>query len=150
MSMFSRTKTTTPTDFEQATQAVADIAGDYTLDVSHTRLGFSARHAMVTTVRGQFQDYTGHAHIDLVWLWPERVHPRRKKVPNPDVVVVRVADLEEKRALLASDPRTFFTTDHYDGYKAVLVRLSAADPAVLAEVLTDAWRTQAPRDLTGG
>jgi polyisoprenoid-binding protein YceI len=64
MSMFSRTKTTTPTDFEQATQAVADITGDYTLDVSHTRLGFSARHAMVTTVRGQFQDYTGQAHID--------------------------------------------------------------------------------------
>ena len=64
MSMFSRTKTTAPTDFEQATQAVADITGDYTLDVSHTRLGFSARHAMVTTVRGQFQDYTGHAHID--------------------------------------------------------------------------------------
>jgi polyisoprenoid-binding protein YceI len=64
MSMFSRTKTTTPTDFEQATQAVADISGDYTLDVSHTRLGFSARHAMVTTVRGQFQDYSGHAHID--------------------------------------------------------------------------------------
>ena len=64
MSMFSRTKTTTPTDFEQGTHAVADITGDYTLDVSHTRLGFSARHAMVTTVRGQFQDYTGHAHID--------------------------------------------------------------------------------------
>ena len=64
MSMFSRTKTTTATDFEQATQAVADITGDYTLDVSHTRLGFSARHAMVTTVRGQFQDFTGQAHID--------------------------------------------------------------------------------------
>ena len=64
MSMFSRTKTTPATDFEQATQAVQDISGDYTLDVSHTRLGFSARHAMVTTVRGQFQDYTGIAHVD--------------------------------------------------------------------------------------
>ncbi len=65
MSMFSRTKATpTATEFEQATQAVQDISGDYTLDVSHTRLGFSARHAMVTTVRGQFQDYTGHAHVD--------------------------------------------------------------------------------------
>ena len=65
MSMFSRSKTTaTTTEFEQATQAVDDISGDYTLDVSHTRLGFSARHAMVTTVRGQFQDYTGHAHVD--------------------------------------------------------------------------------------
>jgi hypothetical protein len=71
-------------------------------------------------------------------------------VPNPDVVVVPLADQEGKRALLASDPRTFFTTDHYEGYRAVLVRLSAADPAVLAEVLTDAWRTRAPRDLSGG
>jgi len=65
MSMFSRSKTATaPADFEQATQAVDDIAGDYTLDVSHTRLGFSARHAMVTTVRGQFKEFTGHAHVD--------------------------------------------------------------------------------------
>ena len=65
MSMFSRSKTaSTTTEFEQATQAVGDITGDYTLDVSHTRLGFSARHAMVTTVRGQFQDYTGQAHVD--------------------------------------------------------------------------------------
>lgn len=66
MSMFSRT-TTAPVidrDFDQATQALQDIAGDYTLDVGHTRLGFSARHAMVTTVRGQFHDFTGHAHVD--------------------------------------------------------------------------------------
>ena len=64
MSMFSRSKTTATTDFEQASHAVEDISGDYTLDVSHTRLGFSARHAMVTTVRGQFQDFTGHAHVN--------------------------------------------------------------------------------------
>jgi len=65
MSIFSRnTAKTTPTEFEQATQAIDDIAGDYTLDVSHTRLGFSARHAMVTTVRGQFQQFTGQAHVD--------------------------------------------------------------------------------------
>src|SRR6188472_2775209 len=41
-----------------------DIAGDYTLDTSHTRLGFSARHAMVTTVRGQFTEFSGTAHVD--------------------------------------------------------------------------------------
>src|SRR4051812_48998995 len=64
MSMFARTKTTPTTDFEQGTQAVQDISGDYTLDVSHTRLGFSARHAMVTTVRGQFREFSGHAHVD--------------------------------------------------------------------------------------
>ncbi len=63
MSIFSR-KTATVQDFEQATQVVEDITGDYTLDVTHTRLGFSARHAMVTTVRGAFTDFAGTAHVD--------------------------------------------------------------------------------------
>ena len=51
-------------DFAAPTQAVADIAGDYVIDASHSRVGFSARHAMVTKVRGQFDDFTGSAHID--------------------------------------------------------------------------------------
>lgn len=42
----------------------ASITGDYVIDASHSRLGFSARHAMVTTVRGQFQDFEGSAHVD--------------------------------------------------------------------------------------
>ena len=40
------------------------LTGDYTIDASHTRLGFSARHAMVTTVRGNFADFDGTAHVD--------------------------------------------------------------------------------------
>ncbi|RYB92081.1 polyisoprenoid-binding protein [Nocardioides oleivorans] len=40
------------------------LTGDYTIDASHSRLGFSARHAMVTTVRGQFADFDGTAHVD--------------------------------------------------------------------------------------
>ncbi|MEO6509778.1 MAG: YceI family protein [Nocardioides sp.] len=67
MSIFSRTKTAptgTDADFEQATQSLEDITGDYALDVAHTRLGFSARHAMVTTVRGQFKEFAGTAHVD--------------------------------------------------------------------------------------
>jgi polyisoprenoid-binding protein YceI len=67
MSMFSRTKTAptgTEAEFEQATHTIEDVSGDYTLDVSHSRLGFSARHAMVTTVRGQFKEFSGTAHID--------------------------------------------------------------------------------------
>ncbi|WP_439939162.1 YceI family protein [Nocardia sp. N13] len=52
-----------------ATGAVAvaerdSITGDYVIDASHSRLGFSARHAMVTTVRGQFADFDGTAHVD--------------------------------------------------------------------------------------
>jgi polyisoprenoid-binding protein YceI len=50
--------------FDAPTSAVEDLSGDYTIDPAHTRLGFSARHAMVTTVRGQFQDFAGTAHID--------------------------------------------------------------------------------------
>lgn len=50
--------------FDSGTSAVTDVSGDYTLDVTHTRIGFSARHAMVTTVRGQFNDFTATAHVD--------------------------------------------------------------------------------------
>jgi polyisoprenoid-binding protein YceI len=50
--------------FDAGTSAVDDITGDYTLDITHTRIGFSARHAMVTTVRGQFSEFEGAAHLD--------------------------------------------------------------------------------------
>jgi hypothetical protein len=76
----------------------------------------------------------------FVWTWRERVHPKRTKVPRPDVLVVRVADLEEKQALIASDPEAFFTEPHYDGYKAVLVRLPVVGVESLTEVVTDSWR----------
>lgn len=38
-------------------------AGDFTIDSSHSRIGFSARHAMVTKVRGSFNDFTGSATV---------------------------------------------------------------------------------------
>jgi len=41
------------------------LTGDWDLDPAHTRIGFSARHAMVTTVRGSFNDVTGHFYADL-------------------------------------------------------------------------------------
>jgi polyisoprenoid-binding protein YceI len=52
------------TDFDAATTALADVTGDYTVDVAHTRIGVRARHAMVTTVRGAFTDFSGTAHLD--------------------------------------------------------------------------------------
>lgn len=52
--------------FDPATQAILDLAGDYDIDPSHSRIGFSARHAMVTTVRGHFAAFEGAAHIDTV------------------------------------------------------------------------------------
>jgi hypothetical protein len=64
-----------------------------------------------------------------------------------ETLVVRVVDLEDKEALLRSDPDVFFTTPHYDGYAYVLVRLARANPAVLAELIEDAWRLSAPKRL---
>jgi polyisoprenoid-binding protein YceI len=62
MGLFNRTKDEDVT--EAASVAVDDITGDYTLDPSHTRIGFSARHAMVTKVRGHFDQFEGSAHVD--------------------------------------------------------------------------------------
>ncbi len=51
------------TDFERATSALDDVTGDYVVDVAHTRIGIRARHAMVTTVRGAFTDFSGEARL---------------------------------------------------------------------------------------
>ena len=64
MSIFSRKSAAPEAVFDAATTAVEDISGDYTIDASHSRIGFSARHAMVTTVRGHFNEFEGTAHID--------------------------------------------------------------------------------------
>ncbi|GAA1159589.1 YceI family protein [Nocardioides aquiterrae] len=61
MSFFNRQTTE---QFDAPTAAVEDISGDYTIDPTHTRIGFSTRHAMVTTVRGQFKEFAGTAHVD--------------------------------------------------------------------------------------
>ena len=64
---------------------------------------------------------------------------------NPDALVVRVIDMGDREALLRGDPDVYFTTPHYDGYPAVLVRLEAITPDALAELIEDAWRLQAPK-----
>jgi hypothetical protein len=63
----------------------------------------------------------------------------------PDTLVVWVADMGEKEAMLASAPDRYFETPHYDGYPMLLVRLNAIDLDELTEVLTESWRARAPR-----
>ncbi|GAA3568066.1 MmcQ/YjbR family DNA-binding protein [Microlunatus spumicola] len=67
--------------------------------------------------------------------------------PAGEVLGVRVADLEEKDALIAAEPDVFFTVPHFDGYPAVLVRLDAIDVPELTEVVIDAWLDRAPTKL---
>ncbi|HTW20781.1 MAG TPA: YceI family protein [Mycobacteriales bacterium] len=42
-----------------------ELTGDYDIDPAHSRIGFVARHAMVSKVRGYFRDYQGRAHLDF-------------------------------------------------------------------------------------
>jgi hypothetical protein len=85
----------------------------------------------------------------FVWVWLERVHPKKARVPCPEVLAVRVRDQAEKAILLAGDPDVFFTEPHYNGYPAVLVRLRAVTRPQLRRLIVDAWRIQAPRALRG-
>jgi hypothetical protein len=61
---------------------------------------------------------------------------------DPDALVIRVADLDDKEALLQGNPDVFFTTPHYDDSPHVLVRLEAVDPDELADLIEDAWRVR--------
>jgi len=83
----------------------------------------------------------------IVWPWLERIQPKRARVPNPDVIALWVASESDKELLIEMDPAVFFTEAHYDGYPAILVRLAAIDPDLLEKLLTDAWRSRAPRRL---
>lgn len=60
-------------------------------------------------------------------------------------LVVFVADLGEKEALLASAPDVFFTTPHYDGHPTVLVNLPAIEVDELTELIVESWRLKAPK-----
>ena len=83
----------------------------------------------------------------IAWVWMERVEPKKPRVPHPGVVAIRVDGQGEKQALIEAEPEVFFTVPHYDGFPAVLVRLDVIDVDELTELLTDAWRIQAPRAL---
>ena len=94
----------TTTDFDPSTYVLDDIAGDYSLDPAHSRLGFSARHAMVATVRGQFDDFTGTAHVDTA-------NPANSKV-EVSIVANSISTGNEQRDghLLSGD---FFESEQY-------------------------------------
>jgi hypothetical protein len=67
-----------------------------------------------------------------------------------DVLVFQVADEEMKAMWLAARPDVFFTTDHFNGYAAILMRipsLAAIDRDELLELISDAWLTRAPKRL---
>lgn len=69
-------------------------------------------------------------------------------VPEGIILGVAVEDQMEKQALLASNPKAFFTIEHLDGYNAYLIQLNKATKKQVEEALLDAWLVSAPQRLT--
>jgi hypothetical protein len=84
----------------------------------------------------------------FVWSYPERL-PGQRRVIRTDIAVLFVGDEAEKQALLLGEPEVFFTAPGYDGWPLVMLLLEQVDVERLTELVTDAWRMRAPRDLAG-
>jgi hypothetical protein len=67
--------------------------------------------------------------------------------PDGPILAARTADVGVKAALVADQPEVYFTTPHFDGYAAVLVRLGAIPAQDLEELVTEAWMCRAPSKL---
>jgi hypothetical protein len=67
--------------------------------------------------------------------------------PDGPILGARVEHLGAKEALLANDQGVFFTTPHFDGYPAILVRLDEISVDDLDEVIVEAWLARAPKRL---
>jgi hypothetical protein len=89
----------------------------------------------------------------IVWERPLRKSDREAlaargiEPPEGDILGARVADEGVKFALIADEPDVYFTTPHFDGYPAVLVKLAEIDRLGLRELIVEAWLTQAPKRL---
>ena len=69
------------------------------------------------------------------------------EVPEGPILGARVEHLVAKEALLADDPTVYFTTPHFDGYPAILVRLDRIGLEDLQELIVEAWLARAPTRL---
>ena len=67
--------------------------------------------------------------------------------PDGPILAVKVDDLGEKDAVLAANPKAFFTIPHFDGYAAVLVQLRVATKRALRDAIVDGWLACAPPKL---
>jgi hypothetical protein len=86
----------------------------------------------------------------FVWERPLRksdLEALGESAPDGPILGARVEHLVAKEALIANDPKVFFTTPHFDGYPAVLVQLDRIGADDLEEVIVEAWLARAPKRL---
>ena len=89
---------------------------------------------------------------DKLFVWERPLRPKEidalgADAPDGPILAARVEHLVAKEALRADDPRVYFTTPHFDGYAAILVRLERIAVADLEELVTEAWLVRAPKRL---
>lgn len=89
---------------------------------------------------------------DKIFVWERPLRTKEKsdlaeRAPSGPILAARVEDLDVKEALLQDDPETFFTTPHFDGYPAVLIRLDRISAEDLNELIVEAWLCRAPKRL---
>ena len=82
------------------------------------------------------------------WVWLERIDPKKARVPQPKVLAIRTASLDDKEFLLKANPKAFFTEPHYNGYAAILVRLAEVTVKDLRPLLEEAWRVTTGNSAT--
>jgi hypothetical protein len=66
--------------------------------------------------------------------------------PDGPILAVRVEDLGDKEAVLAENPKAFFTIPHFNGYAAVLIELRTVGKKALKAAITDGWLACAPSE----
>ena len=84
--------------------------------------------------------------------WERPLRPKDREAlgaaaPTGPILCASVPDLGVKDALIADDPAIYFTTPHFNGFRAVLVRLDQIELDELAELLAEAWLARAPKRL---
>jgi hypothetical protein len=89
---------------------------------------------------------------DKLFVWERPLRAKEEAelgedAPEGPIVGARVEDLVAKEALIADEPEVYFTTAHFDGYPAVLVRLERIGAADLEELIVGAWLERAPKRL---
>jgi hypothetical protein len=104
------------------------------------------------TERGSYGQTRSWRVRDKAFAWERPLRPKDiaelgDAAPAGPVLAVRVADVGARNALIADSPTIYFTTAHFAGYPAVLVRLDAIDVDELAEALDEGWACRAPQRL---
>jgi polyisoprenoid-binding protein YceI len=99
------------------------VNGDWEFDPAHTRVGFSARHAMVTTVRGSFNDVSGELHVDTA-----------DPANSTALVTVQVASIDTRNAQRDDHLRSadFFDAERWPEITFVSTHIEEVDDNAFA------------------